>query len=533
MSWVVQQLFGRRNSREAKRYVRGLADAPAESARRKDRELIANLVSQAGSKISFGETLSGEPVQVPLREVVSSHSLISGATGSGKTMFCLGVIEALIEAAANGAHGFGVLDAKGDLFQGSLFLLDKKIRELSQQGPKAARQLRRRIAIYDFSSRDPVSSYNILARWPNAEGDFFALNRADLLLDLLPGGDKLSLSGVAVLQKLLLLLSEFDLPITHLGQVLEDVELRNRLVSECRNDSVRSYFRGRFGDTPKSTIGALRRRTEALFGSEGVRLTLGGLTVPDFRRLQDEGNIVLINCFGRSIARSVRRLLQALVISDIRQAVFERRRRDQPYPWLCDEAQNFFATEKLRDNMNDLVTMARSYGSFFVFLTQNLGTAVQDSRMLSSLHTNIRWSFSMRGGPSDCDFLKPSLRVTGRKLRPQANPFEEKRFYTLTEERALALEAIAHLPDRVGHLWFKARSNESLQIRTRNLDMPQAEDLEAAIRAIRHDPSIGSRSSRKQYERQVAERDAKWRAEDTDLNTVLREAYRNAQEDAA
>ena len=148
--------------------------------------------------MTLGTTLSGEPVHASLSEIVQAHSLVTGGTGAGKSMFALLIIKALIEAAARGSPlGFGVLDPKGDLFVGTLFLLKQQMAELAGNNPKAARDLRRRVVIYDFSARDPVSPFNILARWPNAEPDFFAWNRADLLLDLLPGSDKLSLSGVA------------------------------------------------------------------------------------------------------------------------------------------------------------------------------------------------------------------------------------------------------------------------------------------------------------------------------------------------
>src|SRR5204863_9237624 len=135
------------------------------------------------------------------------------------------------------------------------------------------------------------------------------------------------------------------------------------------------------------------------------------------------GKIVLVNCFGASISRGVRRVLQGLVLSDIRQAVFARKNPSSPYLWFCDEAQNFFLTEKLRDNMSDLLTMSRSFGTFFLYLTQNIGSAVQDSRMMSTISTNTRWSFSMRGEPSDCDFLKSVLPITGRKPRLRTDPF--------------------------------------------------------------------------------------------------------------
>ena len=150
--------------------------------------------------------------------------------------------------------------------------------------------------------------------------------------------------------------------------------------------------------------------------------------------------------------------------------------------------------------------------------------------MLKTVYTNIKWSFSMRGEPGDCAFLKSVLPVTGRKLRPQGSPFQEKSFYSLTEERGTALEEIAHLPDRVGYLWLKARAGEAIKIKTQELAIPQGRKLDEAIAPIRRDPTIGMRFSRKEYERLIAERDRKWTAEqEGDLGATLRKAYQRAR----
>src|SRR5439155_11476990 len=127
----------------------------------------------------------------------------------------------------------------------------------------------------------------------------------------------------------------------------------------------------------------LRARMEALFASEGVRLALLGSTAPDFKRLQNEGKIVLVNCAGPTITRGVRLLLQGLVLSDIRQSIFAR--PNEPpvtYLWLADEAQNFFLTRQQQESMVDILIMPRSFGSFFYFLCQNVSTAVLDARIL-------------------------------------------------------------------------------------------------------------------------------------------------------
>jgi hypothetical protein len=527
MKWLLDLFLKNKLQFETERYLRELAHAPISAARRNASDLLAKLRAVPGPKITLGETLWGESVEAPLEEIVKACGLITGGMGSGKSMFGLGILESLIDLVPETrTMGCGILDAKGDLYHGAFYLLMHRLEYLTRHDPEAARDFRRRVVIYDFASRDPASSYNILARWPNAEPDFFASNRADLLLDLLPGGEKLSLGASALLQKSILLLSEFNLPITYVNELLHDEALRRRLLARAKNHSVATSFMRQLSEAPKATVAALSRRIDALFASEGVRLALSGDTVPDFRRFQDEGRLVLLNCFGENISRSVRRLLQALVLSDIRQAVFARRQKDTSCLWLCDEAQNFFLTEKERDNMTDLLTMSRSFGSYFVFLTQNVSTAVQDPRMLKILYTNIRWSLSMRGEPGDCAFLKAALPVTGRTLRPQASPFQEKEFYSIPEERAMALDAIAHLPDRVGILWFKARSAEAVKIKTKELTIPQGRDLEEATERLRRDPTIGMRTSQKEYKRRIAERDREWMVEqEGDVGAKLAQAY--------
>jgi hypothetical protein len=453
----------------------------------------------------MGHTEADEAVRMPLDEFLHSHALVSGASGSGKTTWVLGGQETLLK----GPTGFGIIDPKQDLVDGCLCLIGQRLAGLERT---EARELRRRIVFLDFSSRDPISPYNILARWPGADPDFFAGSRADLLLELLPGADGVSLGASALLRRAILLLSEFNLPITWLDQFLSDEGLRSRLVGRTKNTSVAAYFAQQFPNVPKQTVAALSRRMEALFSSETVRLVLAGTGAPDFRALQDAGKIVIVNCFGRDINRSVRKLLQALVLSDIAHATFARRNHNTPFLWMADEAQNLFTTQHLRDHMTDLLTMARSFGTHLMLISQNMTTAVQDPRMLSVLHTNVRWAFAMRGEPTDCSFLRAALPVTGRRPKPRTHPFEEPGFYTIHEERGMVLDEIANLPDRTGYLWFKSRSKEALRIKTPELVLPHCDELKAAIDPLRNDPTFGVRLSRKEYDQKVAARDKEWLA---------------------
>ena len=155
------------------------------------------------------------------------------------------------------------------------------------------------------------------------------------------------------------------------------------------------------------------------------------------------------------------------------------------------------------------------------------------ARMLKLLQTILRWSFSMRSEPADCAFLKPALPVTGRRLRPHVNPFQAPDYYSVAEERSMALDDIAHLPDRTGYLWLRTRSSEAIKVITREINMPQGDDLERAVREISHDPTVGMRLSRKEYERRIAERDREWLTHTpADSGDALEHEYRRRRKDA-
>jgi hypothetical protein len=536
MNSLFNLMFGKKLAAETNQYLNQLRREPAASAHRQAEELLAQLRSEAGPKIDLGETSWKAPVTLPVAEVSGSHGLFTGGSGAGKTLACLLVIEALVNLLPQTKNiGFGVVDvAKPDLFLGTMALLAKRLAYLSARDPEAADELRRRIVIVDFSSRDPISPYNILAHWPNADPDFFASSRADLLLDLLPGGDKPSVAGSALLQRTILLLSECGLPITFANELLHDESFRGRLLAQCKNRSITDYFGRGFTEIPKVTVSALGRRMEALLGSQGVRSALHGSTAPDFRALQDGAAVVLVNCFGEHISASVRRLLQCLVVSDIHSSVFRRREKGNRVLWFFDESQNLFSVPALRDHMDDLLRLSRSFGSHYLLVTQNLTASVPDPRLLKVVSTNVKWSLSFRGEPSDCAFLKSALPVTGRKLQPRPDPFQERRAYSLSEERSMELDAIAHLPDRVAYLWLRNRSAQAFKIRTRALDIPQGSELEAAVDTVRRDAGIGSRMTLADHEQMIQQRDGQWLAEPQgNLGKTLAAKFRRLRGDQA
>ncbi len=506
---LVQRLNARRLKEATDTYLETLQTAPLQASEARTKSILAHLASDPGPHVYLGETPSGLKVRVPLAFLIRACCITTGGTGAGKTMAALLPLEAIVRRLPGlKTVGFGVLDAKGELFDRAVYLLAARLAELHG---RERQELLDRIVIVDFANRVSLSPYNILARWNYAEPDFFITSRLETLRELLPSGEKLSLRGASVLKHVLTLLSESNLPLTHLDRVLGDEPFRKRLIASSRNEELALYFRTHFGAEGKQTIAALRARMDSLFASEGVRLALSGSSAPDFLRLQNEGKIVLINCAGPTITRGVRLLLQGLVLSDIRQAIFARPNNPPvSYWWCADEAQNFFLTRQMQENLTDILTMARSFGTFFYFLCQNLSTAVPDARMLETLYTNIRWSLTLRSTQHDAGFLRSALPVTGRMQKPEPNPFRPAGTYTPEEERNIALAGIATLPDREGYLWLKTLSDKAIRIRTPFIDLGSGEHFRTIVDSILQDTTIGDRITRSEYLDRIRERDRRW-----------------------
>lgn len=225
--WLANKLSKKRLTQETAEYLESLAQAPILASRRKITTFLRSLRNEPGPHVHLGDTPWGEPVIVPLIELVKACALTTGGMGSGKTFFACLIVDAMIQLLPGlRSMSFGVLDAKGELFDRALYLLARRIEALHGEEREA---LLRRIVIIDFSSREALSSYNILSRWPYTEPDFFVTSRLETLRELLPASEKLSLRGATVLKNVLSLLSEFSLPVLRKNSV----RARKKMEMQC------------------------------------------------------------------------------------------------------------------------------------------------------------------------------------------------------------------------------------------------------------------------------------------------------------
>src|SRR6266705_905030 len=188
LAWLAGKLSEKRIGRETNRHLDSLVREPLRASERSAREMLQKLRSEPGPHAHLGQTEWGEDIMVPLSELVKACGIVTGGTGAGKSMAACAVIEALTKNLPQSRSvGFGVLDAKGELFERALYLLSARLQQLDG---KAREELQNRIVIIDFSSQKAVSPYNILSRWPYTEHDFFINSRLETLRELLPSGEK-------------------------------------------------------------------------------------------------------------------------------------------------------------------------------------------------------------------------------------------------------------------------------------------------------------------------------------------------------
>jgi hypothetical protein len=532
--WILDKVFGKRMWRDMQKHLNEMVTAPGRAARDQASTMLRVLAARPGPHVTLGETEWHEEIRIPVIDLLRLHALITGGSGSGKTMAMLLIINAMLEAGEDFRAGWAVVDgAKSDLFLGTLYLIKRRLEELAASDPAAASRLRRRVRIIDFAApATTITPFNLLARWPNAEPDSFASHQVELLLDVLPNGDALKLAA-APLKTLVQILSapEVGMSVIDLIRVLDDEEYLNEVLVRCHDAALVGTLNRQLRTVSRSTRAALRRRLEVLVSPASVARMLAGKTAPDFRRFQDEGCFVAVNCSGPNISGGLSQFLNTLVVSNFCRSVYARRHPDVPFVVIADESQHLFSSVIMREHLSDAGRLSRRYGTHFWFITQNLSASVPDARLLRLLHTNVGWTWSGRGDPMDCAFLKPVIPVTGRKPRPKREQFEETRFYTDAEERTLLLEEIGNLPNRTGYIWLKGQSADAMKVRTADLDIPQGAELEKAVLQIRNDATIGQRVSRKEYDRSLddRQRDGRSARNHADSDTTLQEAYRRAR----
>jgi hypothetical protein len=365
----------------------------------------------------------------------------------------------------------GLVDGKGDLFNRALEILD-----WSEELPPL---------VLNFGASDPVP-YSFLTPHGHESAERLVERRMDCLDDLLGRDSQLSLRMSRMLRNVLLLASGTGLALLHVELLLGDTGLCLRLVRDVRNERLRQYFEHEFERERNTTAPALLSRLDFMLRNTNLRLSFACSTPCDFGSALDSGRPILVNTGGPTVFRQISKVVQSLVVSDLRQAVFQRMEGSQHYVLFLDEAQCLMVNRADTDNLVDLLTLGRSFGVGLVLMTQSIAAVSPDKGFLRQLETNTKWILMFRSGPDDARLLLPGLDTDLRAVRERdshGKPIFESTADVVKEK----LQEVMTLPQGQAFVWLKesGRGAERIHLPTvkgqRQSARPPVEVLEREV----------------------------------------------------
>ncbi len=462
----IRRLTGAKMTKATRRYLDNLGIAGQQQYQTRIEDAFKEIQRPSGSLIHVGTTPWRKDIKVPIRNLYS-HSLCIGASGTGKSF---SAVNFLMSTISHKGMGSGVFDAKGEIFDLAVRYLYAYLLQLPQEEQDS---FHKRVYVIDFSNAESICPYNILHVAPGEDIEFLVERRLDAISELFSDYDaSISLRMRSMMRYLFLLAGHNRLPLPLAARLLDDPQICLRLALSCPDERVRHYFCHNFEKEMAATLLAVRQRIDTLLAAESVRLSLSSNRSPDFSFLQDNAAIVLVNTAGRNISPSVSRLLQTLILQDIKQSIFSRKKNQTPFIWFMDEAQEFYRYRSAQTALEQILTMGRSFGSFVCLLTQAITSAVHDPDVLNTLMANIGWLLMFRSTIRDARLIESALPLTGRVLKNRGNPYKQPELMRLEEERQYRLASITSLHNRTGYFWLKTIMPEAVPIQTPSVPQP-------------------------------------------------------------
>lgn len=355
----------------------------------------------------LGSTIHRQPLALEAAER-RRHLYVVGQTGTGKSTLLLN----LMAQDFLGGDGIALLDPHGDLAEAALSRIPKsRSNDLVYINPSDPE---RPVGFNPLScvpdALKPVVADGIVAAfrhvWPDSWGprlDYILTNAVSALLDV-PGATLLMLPRL----------------------LIDDV-FRTRLIDRhVRDPLVRSFWLNEFAAY------ADHFRTEAIapiqnkVGKALINPALRNMLAQPrssitFRRLMDEGAIVICNLSKGALGESTAHLIGALIVTSLAQAALSRADTPQAdrrvFHLYADEFQSF-AT----DSFALILSEARKYGLTLTLSHQYLDQVSEN--LQAAVFGNVGSIIAGRVGAADAESLADQLGLGGPQALRDLSNFE-------------------------------------------------------------------------------------------------------------
>ncbi len=338
----------------------GLAHIPSENVRAERLLRSSARTKEASPSAATGTLVLGANCHNGRQNVVRlsadqrlKHMHLVGATGSGKSSM---LIQMMIQDAAQGL-GFSTFDPHGDL-------IDMVMERIPNDRA-------RDVILFDPADENFPIGFNIL--FANSE-----LEKTLLASDLLSIFKRFSTSWGDVMNSVLanailaFLESTRGGSLRDLRAFLIDRAFREDFLETVRDEEISYYWLREFPQIKGNPYAPLLTRLDTFCRSRIIRNIVGQRENKlDFRRIMDEGKILLVRLSHGAIGIENSYMLGSLIASRFyhaalsRQNIKESTRR--PYFLYLDEAHNF-----VTESMSQILTAGRKFGLGLVTAHQQL-----------------------------------------------------------------------------------------------------------------------------------------------------------------
>jgi energy-coupling factor transporter ATP-binding protein EcfA2 len=389
---------------------------------------------------------------------VSQHTLILGATGSGKSS----LLETLALYHLRHKQGFALIDLHGDLF--------------TRVAAWAIARKPERLILLDFTRPDLLPGWN-----PLMEIDGVDVGRqVDLLVGVLKrlyaGEDAASWAWGVKVEELMRYALRACIEAHIAGGVVHSLadlprfflvpETRQQIVKHA-SASTRAYFTTRFGAREEMYVSAVLNKLEPFLGSLAVQRFLGQPTSTfDLFGAIDRGDTVIVN-LAKGYLGPTADVMGRLLVNALQAAALRRERvspeKRTPYALLLDEAHVLAAAGS---GLEDFLVAARKYKVFVTLAAQGLSLFPPNFR--AHLLGNTARQFFFRLPHSEARMLARDIfEPLGSVWREQTRPNEaiDDPLLTPTEEMAWRTRELASLPVGACYWYLKDRPYKARRIR--------------------------------------------------------------------
>jgi len=322
-----------------------------------------------------------------------SHIYMIGKTGVGKSS----LLRTLALQDFGAGRGFALVDPHGDLVEP----LAKGIATLDPE------------RLFYLNAADPWQpyGYNPLRRVRADKIPLAVSGLLETLKKLWPDAWGVRMEHV-LRNSLYALLGRDGSTLPDILRLYHDEDFRKEVVRDIENDIVRDFWTKEFEHYPArlraDAVAPIQNKLGALLADPMLyRILVEPKIDLSFRRIMDEGRILLINVAKGRIGEDSSLLLGGLIVSTIGLAAFSRAETQtrKPFFLYVDEFQNF-TTLMLANMMSEL----RKYGLGLTLAHQYMHQL--EPEILHAVLGNAATLISFRVGPEDASVLAKEFQPT-------------------------------------------------------------------------------------------------------------------------